>query len=94
MNYDTKEQPCPLCDQPAIYELHDFDRRKLFKCPTCTVFCITADIEQYPEMKIEAYRKRFSEMAQHTPEGQVLELSSKGLKLSAEYIPRSSRWLQ
>ena len=53
-------QPCPLCGQPAVYEVFRAPDCEHFTCPTCTDFCIDAAATSFMRNTTEEARQRAS----------------------------------
>ena len=68
-------QPCPLCDSPATYEIAHQPYCKHFTCPVCAEFFIDASSERHLGGLVEVpkteFRKKLSAAARATKPDQV-----------------------
>lgn len=87
----AEDEKCPLCDNPANYELRDNKNIKLYHCEKCSDFFVSQNAAK--RLKKEPHRKPyFSQMASsHQGNELILSITLKvGGVLHPESIPRTS----
>lgn len=60
--------PCPLCGSPAQFEWIDRDNRKVYCCPVCTDFYISASAERRLASAPASWRENASRQARQGTE--------------------------
>lgn len=94
----TTKENCPLCGATAEYYLVDYDRRKYFKCPNCTLFQISLPADERLAQAPQQWRDGYARKAKQAPEEHALfihvpspsqEPSSTNVALSGKYVLRS-----
>lgn len=72
---ETKNQNCPLCQEPAEFELRDHKNRKHFWCNTCTEFQISVAAEKVLALSLPERRSECSEKAKQSSQTHVLVIT-------------------
>jgi hypothetical protein len=79
---------CPLCDTEATYKVVDYGKAKMFDCPQCSVFVVSAGVEKkLPELD-QNLINRLSLNSSKCPAGRVFHIHNDELSnIIAHYVP-------
>lgn len=87
---------CPLCDNKATYKVVDYGRAKMFDCPQCNVFVVSAGVEKkLPELD-QNLINRLSLNSSKCPVNRVFHIHNDELSnIIAHYVPELKRgWVK
>jgi len=81
-------QNCLLCDNEATYKVVDYGRAKMFVCPQCNIFVVSAGVEkQLPELDQKLINK-LSLNSSKCPDDRVLHIHNDELSnIIAHCVP-------
>jgi len=71
----TRSQNCPLCSNPAEYELVDHASRKQFFCINCTEFQISRRAETRLAKSPAQWKESLAKLAKAHPKGSSLVIT-------------------